>query len=256
MKKSGFFAAALLCLLVLPGLGMAMGLEMAIGGWDQSVDGEASYEKVSSSDVIDFSDDAGLEDETRVMGRVKIDMPAILPNIYVMGTPMEFEGKGEKDVNFSFGDLNINQNVPFETMVTMDHVDVGLYYSIPFVNLASLKRLNIDLGLNLKVADLELEVKDLTTGQKESESYTLPIPMVYAGVQVTPIERLSIEAEARAISLSGNHLYNLIGRVKGRVFGPMFIAGGYRYDSINLDEEDVLVDCSVDGVFLETGFEF
>ncbi len=255
MKKGICLLAAIL-LLAMPGSSPAVGLEMAIGGWDQNIEGEVCYEGNNRNDIIDLKDDAALDDETRVMGRVKVDMPAILPNIYIMATPMEFEGKGDKDVNFDFGDVSVSANTDFETRVTMDHVDVGLYYSIPFVNLASLDRLNIDLGLNLKVADLEAEVKNKETGLSDAESYTLPLPMVYAAVQVQPIERLSLEAEARAVSLSGNHLYNLIGRIKGKIFGPMFLAGGYRYDSINLDEEDIVVDCSVEGVFLETGFEF
>lgn len=254
--KKGVFLLAAIFLLAMPGLAPAVGLEMAIGGWDQNIDGEVCYEGNNRNDIIDLKDDAGLEDETRVMGRVKVDMPAILPNIYIMATPMEFEGKGDKEVAFDYGDVNVKVNTDFETRVTMDHVDMGLYYSIPFVNLASLERLNIDLGLNLKVADLEAEVKNKATGLSDAESYTLPLPMVYAAVQVQPVERLSLEAEARAVSMSGNHLYNLIGRIKGKIFGPMFLAGGYRYDSINLDEDDVKLDCTVDGVFLETGFEF
>ncbi|MFO8048467.1 MAG: hypothetical protein R6U29_05480, partial [Desulfosudaceae bacterium] len=150
MKKGICLLAAIL-LLAMPGSSPAVGLEMAIGGWDQNIEGEVCYEGNNRNDIIDLKDDAALDDETRVMGRVKVDMPAILPNIYIMATPMEFEGKGDKDVNFDFGDVSVSANTDFETRVTMDHVDVGLYYSIPFVNLASLDRLNIDLGLNLKV---------------------------------------------------------------------------------------------------------
>ena len=86
--------------------------------------------------------------------------------------------------------------------------------------------------------------------------YVLPVPMAFAAIQLKPIDLLAIEAEGRGISYSGNHLFNVIGRVKVKPFGPFFIAGGYRYDSIKLDEEDLRLDAQVDGFFAETGFEF
>lgn len=219
--------------------------------------GDMSYKAIDAQrDTLDFEKDLKLEDETRATGRVKIDMPLILPNVYLMYTPMEFEGMGEKEVDFDFGDQTFTKNIPIKSTVAMNHLDVGLFYSIPLLKMASFNKLNIDLGLNVKVADLEAEVQELKTGKKDSKSYTLPIPMVYAGVQLNPIENLSFEVEGRGVSYGGNHLYNLLGRIKFKIAGPLFIAGGYRYDSINLDEDDLMLDSSVEGVFAETGFEF
>lgn len=248
---------SMMALLAVPAASHAIGIEVAVGGWDQDVQGDMSYKAVNDqTDSVDFEQDLKLEDETRPMGRVKVDMPLILPNIYLMYSPMEFEGVGEKDVNFRFGNQTFAQNTALKSSITMNHMDIGLFYSVPLLKMASFNKLNIDLGLNVKVADLEAEIQELGTGTKESESYTVPIPMVYAGVQIKPIESLSFEAEGRAVSYSENHLYNLIGRIKYKVFGPVFIAAGYRYDSIKLDEDDLMLDSSVEGVFAETGLAF
>lgn len=256
MKKL-WICLCLSLLLSVPATSFAIGLEVAIGGWDQNVSGDMSYKPLSAiNDTIDFESDLGYDNETRVMGRARIDMPLIIPNIYVMVTPLEFEGTGQKTVDFQFGDFMFSGNVPYTSKLSLNHVDVGLFYSIPFLNLATLKKLNIDLGLNLKVADLDAEITQTTTGLHEQENYTLPIPMVFAAVQLKPIDLLAFEVEGRGVSYSGNHLYNLIGRVKVKPIGPFFIAGGYRYDSIKLDEEDLKLDATVDGVFIETGLEF
>ncbi|MFZ5563874.1 MAG: TIGR04219 family outer membrane beta-barrel protein [Thermodesulfobacteriota bacterium] len=256
MKKL-WICLGLCLLLAVPATSFAIGLEAAIGGWDQNVSGDMSYKPISAiSDTVDFEKDLGYDSETRAMARVRIDMPLVIPNIYVMVTPMEFEGTGQKNVNFKFSDYVFNGSVPYTSKVSMSHVDAALFYSIPLLKMATFNRLNIDLGLNLKVADLSAEITQATTGLHEEESYTLPIPMAFAAVQLKPIDLLAIEAEGRGVSYSGNHLYNLIGRVKIKPFGPLFVAGGYRYDSIKLDEKDLKLDATVDGVFVEAGIDF
>lgn len=262
MKRKGWSMAGgvIICLLTvlsMPSASLAIGIEAAIGGWSQGISGDIAYRPINAiTDTIDLETDMGYDDETRAMGRVRIDMPLVIPNIYLMYTPVEFEGSGRKNVNFKFGDYTFTGNVPYTSKVSLDHVDVALFYSIPFLNLVSLDTLNIDLGLNLKVADVEAQITQSVTGQHEDKSYTLPIPMAFAAIQVKPIDIISFEAEARGIAYSGNHLYNLIGRIKFKPLGPFFIAGGYRYDSIKLDEKDVLLDATIKGVFAETGLEF
>jgi hypothetical protein len=80
--------------------------------------------------------------------------------------------------------------------------------------------------------------------------------MVYLGVQLEPFDWLAFEGEGRGIGYSGDYYYSLIGRLKLRPFGPFFIAGGYRYDDINIDYQDVLIDAGFGGPFAEVGFEF
>ncbi|MDP2166829.1 MAG: hypothetical protein Q8J64_00680, partial [Thermodesulfovibrionales bacterium] len=61
---------------------------------------------------------------------------------------------------------------------------------------------------------------------------------------------------ARGISYSGNQLISLIGRLKVKPIGPLFIAGGYRHDNLKVDEEDIKADLKFKGPFAEAGFEF
>ena len=240
--------------LVFPVTSHSIGLEFAVGGWNCNPSGDMSYEQISPDDNLDLEKDLNYDDETDLTGRVKIDMPLLFPNIYLMATPMEYDETGQKDVDFNFGDEDFQANVDFDSKLTLNTYDVGLYYGIPLLGTATLNKINIDLGINLRIIDLEAEIEQ--EDLKESKSLTLPVPMGYVGVQFKPVKKLAIEAEARGIAYSGNHYYSIIGRVKYKIFGPLFGAGGYRYEKLKIDEEDVEAEVKFQGPFIEVGMNF
>ena len=260
MKKSlvliGFvFLAAL----AMPSQSFSMGIEVAVGVWEQSPAGELAYEELSSLDLLDLEDDLGYEDETRIFARLKIDMPAVIPNIYLMATPMEFDEDSVLNRDVTFGDITVPVNESFSSELILDHFDVALYYGIPGLKTATADLLNVEIGLNIRVYDFEGTVTVLsgpTAGQTESEDFVAPVPMIYLGAQLRPIEKLAIEAEARGLVIGDDKGYSLIGRLKWKVFGPLFIAGGYRIDKIDIEEDDFTLDIDFSGAFAEAGFVF
>lgn len=234
----------------------AFGLEAAVGGWNQSPQGKISFRPQVADDIIDFENDLKYDAETRFSGRVKLDMPLIIPNVYLMATPMEFDGTGLKTVDFNFGDFQFQQNIDFFSKITLDHYDLALYYGIPFLETVTLGMLNVDVGINVRLIAFKAHISQSATGLEESESFTLPVPMVFLAAQLEPVEKIALEAEARGISYSGNQIFSLIGRVRLKVFGPVFAAGGYRYDKIKFDEDDIEIDAEFSGPFLEVGLVF
>jgi len=250
------FVLGMFFLLLAPVTSHAIGVELALGGWNQNPQGDLSYEEITSDDILDLEKDLNYDKETRIMGRLKIDMPLLIPNIYLMATPMEFEGTGKKSVDFNFGDVTFQGDVEFDSKLTLHHLDIALYYGLPFIKTATLDKFNIDVGLNVRVLYLKAQIAQQDTGLKESESFTLPIPMAYISAQLRPIDRVAFEAEARGIAYGNDNIYSLIGRLKIKLFGPLFGAVGYRYDRINVDKDDIDVDIDVRGPFGEVGFQF
>ncbi len=242
--------------LVGPSATYAVGLEFAVGVWEQSPQGQLSFEEISELDILDLEDDLNYDDETRIFARLKIDMPLVIPNIYLMATPMEFDGTGQKNVTFKFGDETFSANVPFSSELVLDHYDVALYYGIPGLETATADMLNIEIGINVRIYDFEGKIDQPTTGLAESESFTSPVPMIYLGAQLRPLEKLAIEAEARGIVFGDDKGYSLIGRLKWKVFGPLFLAGGYRLEKIDVEEDDFKLDIDFSGVFAEAGVVF
>ena len=250
MKVLKFICAVVLMLcVVVPDMASAIGLEAALGVWNQKPQGDLSLNGPSLS----LEDDMKMDDKTRLYGRAKIDMPLMVPNIYLMVTQTKSGGTGSKDSAFKFGDKTFSTD-SFTSDLTLNEYDLGLYYGLPFVKLASLGMLNVDAGLNLKVIDLEVEI--IQKNKRESRSFTVPVPMVYVGAQFKPLKDLSVEAEIRGISLSSDHYYDLIGRVKYKVLGPAFLAAGYRYEDLQVDEKQVKTNRRLGGPFFEAGVEF
>jgi outer membrane protein len=258
--KRALVISIFMLLIISPAVASAIGFEAAVGGWNQDPSGFVSYKPLTASDRLDIASDLKYDKETKVFGRLKVDMPLIIPNIYIMATPMKFEGEGQKTVTFKFGDQSFNASVPFTSSVQMDHYDIAFYYGVPFLKLATLGKVNVEAGINARVIDFSAKVSQPTTGLTATKASTIPVPMVFLAAQVKPISLISLEVEARGITYNSNHYYDLIGRVKIRpidfpVLKP-FIAGGYRYEDIKIDYSDIISEIKVQGPFVEAGIEF
>ena len=119
---------------------------------------------------------------------------------------------------------------------------------------ATLGKLNIDLGLNARKIDFEGTIN--STGQSASKTLSIYVPMIFAAVQVKPIDAFSIEAEVRGIAYSNSHYYDYIGRLRVNPIPLVFIAAGYRAETIKIDQSDVKADIKFGGPFVEAGLHF
>lgn len=244
-----YFNVLIVCFIAVPIY--AMGIEVALSGWSQSPQGDMGYK----GDALSLKSDLQYKStKSEIFGRAKIDMPLFLPNIYLMATPMKYSGDGVKSTAFNFGDKAFVANVPFRSELKLDHYDIGLYYGLPFLKTSTLGKLNIDVGLNVRIMDMKGSVTQGVTS--ESKSLTLPLPMLYAAGQLNIIRDFSLEVETRSIAYSSNYYFDTIGRLKYKVFGPAFVGAGYRYEKIKVDHSDLKIDINIGGPFAEIGIKF
>lgn len=243
-----------------PQITYALGLEIGAGYVRHEPSGDLAYKPLSSIDKLDVERDLGYDKEDRPFARMKVETPILLPNIYVFATPIKFEETGSKTVDFTFGDITFDVTESVDSKVQMDLYDICLYYSLPFLHKATLGKINAEIGLNVRIIDFNAEVsgRDVITGLMATESVdkTIPVPMVYAAVQLNPADFLSVEAEGRGVAYSSNHYYDVIGRIKIKPIGPLFIAGGYRLNDIKIDYSGIEASLKLSGPFIETGVIF
>ena len=260
VKKFGFLIPLMVVLTVLfisPVRTYALGLEAAAGYSNQVPSGDLRYSgALGEGTDLNLKEDLNYDSKARAYIRIKADLPLFLPNIYFMATPMKFEGSGSKDVTFKFGDKEFNAGASFNSVLKADHYDIAVYYSLPFLNTATAGSLNVELGLNLRIIDFEAKISQDSLNKSATASYILPVPMVYAGVQLKPVDLFSIEAEFRGITYGSNSYYDLIARMKVKPVGPVFIAGGYRYEKIKIDHKDIKASMEFKGPFIEAGVSF
>lgn len=239
----------------------AVEAEIVLGGWQQEFGGTLGFNEIlDTNDILDIDNDFDFDKENQIIGRVKLDMPLAIPNIYVMAAPMKFEGTGSKSVIIDYGDLTIPANADLESEIKLNQYDVALYWGIPALKTATAGTFNIDLGLNVRWVDLDarLRATDPTIPYDEEDSVdvSVPIPMLYVAFQVMPMDAFAFEAEGRGISVGDNKLYSVIGRVRYNLPHLVFVTGGYRMDKLELDEDDVLADIEFSGPFVELGINF
>ncbi|MFW6081990.1 MAG: TIGR04219 family outer membrane beta-barrel protein [Desulfosalsimonas sp.] len=227
-------------------------VEGAAGGWQASPSGDLAYK----GQDLDLEDDLGYDDETDFTARLKIGMPLVIPNIYLMATPLEYKEKSRVGKTFRFGGEEFQASEEFRSRLTLDHYDIGLFYNVPLLRGLTLNTLNLEAGLNARVIEAEAMVEQKEFGLYEKKSETIPIPMVYLGMGLQPFDRLGLEAEVRGISYSDYEVLSLIGRLKLDAFGPVFVSAGYRYDTFDIEEDDLEIDVEFSGPFLETGVDF
>ncbi|MGC1454277.1 MAG: TIGR04219 family outer membrane beta-barrel protein [Nitrospirota bacterium] len=252
-----------LSLLVVPCSAFAFfAMDVGVGYWRQTPSGTLNYKPVSGSGVvgdIDLKDDLNLGRETKPFVRIRAELPLILPNIYLMATPMQFKGSGTLTRSISYNNQQFAIGAPVDSKLKLDHYDLALFYPIPVLKTATGGKLNIDLGLNARKIDFEGTITGpnlalVTTSA--SKTLSIYVPMIFAAVQVKPIDAFSIEAEVRGIAYSNSHYYDYIGRLRVNPIPLVFIAAGYRAETIKIDQSDVKADIKFGGPFVEAGLHF
>lgn len=228
----------------------AAGFEAAVGYWWQLPDGTVQYQ----GDPLDVRNDLGYKREGRLMGRVKIYLPGALPNFYFMATPMRFGATSETSAPFTFANEAFAGGSPFNSHTKLDHYDAAIFYSVfksPVVRV-----LNIDLGIDARLINFKATIDQPSTGTTVTVSKSIIIPMAYAAVRIKPAPLISFEGEGRGILLSGEHYYDLIGRLKLAPIPFTFVAGGWRFEGVKINRNDLFVKTRFNGPFTEAGVEF
>jgi len=229
--------------------------EIAVGGWFKGPVGFAGYK----GDDLYLEKDLGYDNETELSGRIRLELPLFLPNITFMTTNLSCEGDHSTDRMFDFGDTQFDGNQKFYSELKLNHYDFAVSFSLPLIELATLGKFQADLGINLRLLDIEASMEQFVEGgelKKESKSLKVPVPMGFAYLRLEPISGIALEAEGRMLALGGNSITSLIGRIRYHILGPVFIAGGYRVEKFDIDEKEIRIDTDFKGPFFEGGFKF
>ncbi len=142
----------------------------------------------------------------------------VLPNIYVHHLPVEVVG----DKGGTHSELKMEQD------------DVGLYYNLPFIKEATDDALDLKLGVNARIVNLNAEMKGGPTGDF-SANFSTVIPMFYAGVDFKPIHLISISAEIKTLPLGSSGLTEYAAELRVHPTNALYIAGGYFNYNVKID---------------------
>lgn len=247
-------------LLAAAGTASAITISAGVGGWNQDPSGWVEYKEnniVSTNTHIDVESDLHISDKTKASGWFSIEGIPLLPNIRVQYTPMKFSGRGVVEKSFSFGNLTVNARDIVESKLEANQVDVTLYYGVPFLRAVTGGKVNLNAGVNVKVIDGYVKVRDVLLNREESKSATIPVPMLHLSGSLKPIDLFSLEFSGNWIGYSGSQFYETVTELKVFPVNRLFIGAGYRYQRLKIDDiSDISSDLKVKGFFAEAGFLF
>jgi len=228
-------------------------VEASVGIWNQSPKGYIQYPS-NTGNSIDLESDLNLGDETKLSGKLKIELP-ILPKLYLQYTDMEFTGKGNLQ-NIRFGNFVFNASV--DSKITAKQYDIGLYYNIPLVKTLSFGTIDPEIGVVVKIVDFEAI---LTGNFTEKYTKTIPIPLAYGYLGINFPAFFGVWGEFKGIKYDNNYFYEYAVALRIRPFdfqvGHIFVESGYRYQRLRLkDVGDINADVKARGFFGNIGVSF
>jgi outer membrane protein len=224
-----------------------LSLEVATGQWDHEASGQFQYIVNGSGDELDLDRDFGLEDEKEgyTYAIIRHAVP-VIPNVKVMTTSLSHEGSNN-NFNFDFGDQTYTGAV--DTKLVLDHTDVTAFWNLLDTGVT------FDLGLTARQLDGEATVDDGTTRTTTTVDGT--IPMLYAGLAVSPIDNLRFSFEANYIGAGDSSYTDTIAKVSYHTSFMLGIEAGVRTMSLELDDlDDNFADMEFSGSFVGVSVKF
>ncbi len=239
-----------------------LGIDVYGSVWMENPDGDLSYK----GDTLSLKNILGFDTEYQPFAVAKIETLGLI-RFYAGYTRMHFEGKNTWNKQFTFANYTFNASIPFESSLTADQLDIGVYLGIPFLKTATkvvtlgFSGIDIEFGAILKIFKLNGKIDQPQSGISKEADFTAPLPLIYGGAEID-IGNLKFEVEGKGIGYKGKHFYEGMGRVKIKIFGvpitgpDIYIHAGYRYQDVKGEFSDVNVSFKVQGPFAGVGVNF
>ncbi len=235
----------------------AADLSFSAGGgvWRNKGTGELRYEDQPKIDIdyLDYSK----ENRGYVWAELRHPVP-YLPNLRVEYVDLKLSGHSSE--TFVWEESEFESDAYSETKLTQ--WDMILFY-----NVFSSPWIDLDLGVDVKYIDFEFDADgegtdvdnpSLTAEVTEDEDENEFIPFIYSRVRFhIPATNIGIEGDMKYITYKDTTVYDT--SIKANYFFDLKavqlgIEAGYRYESIDIDEDDFSgltfdIDVDIEGPF-------
>jgi outer membrane protein len=263
LKISGSFLLIIFSLSFVPMSVSAADLSFSAGGgiWRNEGTGELRYKDNPTVD-IDYLD-YDKENRGYIWAELRHPVP-FLPNFRVEYVDLKFSGHSSHA--FAWDDVAFKADAYSET--TLTQLDMILFY-----NVLSLPWVDLDLGADVKYIDFTFDAEgegrsldnpSVRENLTEHEDETAYIPFIYSRVRANiPATNFGIEGDVKYITYKNTTVLDT--SIKANYFFALKavklgIEAGYRFESIDVDEDDfsgLTFDIDVDlkgpfaGVFIK-----
>jgi len=248
-------AVALVLFAVLSCGSAASAFEVGVRGayWFPTFSGEFRLDSNGTQGtLVDVQDDLGVDDENFFFGEAWLWVGD--HHLTLSGMKIDYSGDETLSDPIVFGGTTFPPGVRAES--SLEYLMLDLSYQYDLVDLENfLAGFSLGPILQVKYMDGEVKMKgrEPVTGfqVEESENFRFPIPMLGVGAHVGILaDWVEARGKAAGMTYQGNSLIEAMGEIGVTPFPFLEIVGGYRYFSIDVDEQDVVLDFKQHGPYV------
>lgn len=218
-------------------------VDVQVGGWGASVSGDVR----DGPQNIDIEDDLDIDEETLTYGRARLHLP-FMGNLYLGYVPLNYNGQNTVTRTVTFRDETFTVGTNVRSDIELKAYDVGWTATV-----LDLPGADFELGLNVKFIEGEVSLRD--NDDTASADFSVPVPQLKAAVSVGgPF--FSAAVDGNGIAYGGNHLYDVSGEVRIHPVPLFYIAGGYRYLDLKVEDGDARAQITSSGPYVGLGLDF
>lgn len=227
----------------------ALSIEVATGNWDREISGDFQAGASSTKLSLDGTgtNGLGLEDEKEgYTYAVFRHFVPVIPNVKVMTTSFSHTGSNSS-ANFTFEGQPYTG--PVNTKMVLDHTDITAFWNMLDTGVT------FDLGLTARQLDGEASVDDGST--KTTTTIDGTIPMLYAGIAISPIDNLRFSYEINWIGAGDSAFTDTIAKISYHTDFMLGIEAGIRDMNVELDDQNGnFGNMDFSGTFIGVSFKF
>lgn len=237
----------------LPGLEV----DLSVGYATRAPSGTLQYMGGTNADL---KDTLNLDSHSDMTGRLKIEhFIPVIPNFYVQYLPMSFTGDKTSATAITYGGQTFQANTTLHTELTINAIDFGLFYNIPFIKTATVGVLDPEIGINIRSLSFAGKLTGTVAGTAnttQEKTASIPVPMLYIGLGIYPIEFLSFNAQYKTLSVGGNGITEWGAEATIHPLSVLTVTLGYGAQKITIDSDSLKTDISFAGPYASVGVSF
>lgn len=225
-----------------------VGINIGAEHWSPSLSG--SFNSNNGGTSINLNDDLGISDESQTSLVFTLEHPiSVLPNIRYQGFALDSSGSSTLNNDLNFNGETFSSGNRVHSNFNLSHDDIVLYYQLLD------NWINLDMGIDLKRFDGEVELRGNTTTRVDVDE---TIPLLYLSARFDlPYSGFYIGANFNNLSLGDSSVEDSTLKLGYESNYGLGFEGGIKTFSLELDDANNLnTDLKYDGLFLNGYFNF
>ncbi len=226
----------------------AFELGARVAYWYPALSGDVRLDDGVRGDRVSWTDDLGVDDEGIFFG----DAWVWLGDHQLILSAARVEYSGSKNLGgVTFGGKTFSG----DTDASLEYTSIDLAYRYDLIDLENILA-GFSLGPIVQVKYLDGEARLEGGGQEASQSFQVPVPMVGAGLHVGILaDMLEVRIRGAGMGFRGNVIWEALGEVSFNPLPFVEIVGGYRHFSLDVDEDDLVLDYTQSGPYVGLGLK-